>query len=94
MLNKRRSLWKLDYVQPSLRNKKRKIIKVRARNSTITSNMIGSQIHIYNGIRYIPLTVTSKMLGFKFGDFSITRKHKMPKKIKKRSKLKPKTRNK
>jgi ribosomal protein S19 len=43
------------------------------RNLTIPYTLIGKLIYIYNGIGYKNIYVTSKMVGHKFGEFSITK---------------------
>lgn len=48
--------------------------KTTDRSLKITNNFINKTIHIHNGIKYIPLVVTEKMVGMKLGEFSPTRK--------------------
>ena len=44
------------------------------RNSTIPKAFLGSKVHIYSGCRFHIRYVTRWMIGFKFGEFSWTRK--------------------
>ena len=44
------------------------------RNSTIPKTFIGSKVHVYSGCRFHIRYVTRWMIGFKFGEFSWTRK--------------------
>ena len=73
----KRSNWK----GPSIQNikikkiKSKKIpIKIFNRNSYITPVCLGSKFLIHNGKSFLPLTVSSEMIGYKFGEFSFTRK--------------------
>lgn len=51
-----------------------KNIKTHCRNMIILPNMIGKMIKVYNGKEYVPIVITSEMLGHRFGEFSHTRK--------------------
>jgi small subunit ribosomal protein S19 len=63
----------------------RKDLFIVKRQYLITEDYINSSVKIYNGIRFYDLTVTDKMLGHKFGEFSPTRKiPKHPKQKKKK----------
>jgi len=44
------------------------------RATVLTKQMIGLKIHVYNGMRFFPITVTSDMLGHRVGEFAPTRK--------------------
>jgi len=87
-----RSKWKSYYVQPSLLKsfKKRKgLIRVWSRNSTILTNFIDKKVLIHNGIKFRMLKIKKEFIGFKFGDFSFTcKKHTTNKKKKKKLKKK------
>lgn len=54
--------------------KKKKYIKTNSRSTIIIPSFIGITIKIHNGIRYKTLYITEKMVGFKLGEFSFTRK--------------------
>jgi len=61
--------------------KSKKPIKTHCRNMPIIPKMIGTQIHIYNGKKYIPVDITIEMLGHYLGEFTQTRNkvsHKAP----------------
>jgi len=50
-----------------------------SRGETIKSEYVGSTVKIHNGIRFYELKINEKMIGYKFGEFSPTRrfpKHK------------------
>ena len=54
----------------------RKVIKTWSRRSTITPDMIGHTLAVYNGKKFIPVYVTENMVGHKLGEFSLTRTFK------------------
>ena len=76
-----RSVWKGPFVEESLIKKIEKIknqpvkkpIKTWSRKSTIIPDFVGFSFLIYNGKKFIPLTVSEDMVGHKFGEFSPTR---------------------
>ena len=76
-----RSVWKGPFVEESLIKKaekqkketNRKPIKTWSRKSTIIPDFIGLSFLIYNGKKFIPLTISEDMVGHKFGEFAPTR---------------------
>ncbi|MBI3931821.1 MAG: 30S ribosomal protein S19 [Acidobacteria bacterium] len=54
----------------------RKVIKTWSRRSTITPEMVGHTLAVYNGRKFIPVYVTENMVGHKLGEFSPTRTFK------------------
>tara|TARA_B110000116_G_C16712624_1_gene525233 strand:+ start:91 stop:402 length:312 start_codon:yes stop_codon:yes gene_type:complete len=76
-----RSVWKGPFVDPSLIKKvekqkndpNRKPIKTWSRKSTIIPDFIGFSFLIYNGKKFIPITISEEMVGHKLGEFSPTR---------------------
>ena len=76
-----RAIWKGPFVEESLIKKveKQKIdtnrrpIKTWSRKSTIIPEFIGSSFLIYNGKKFIPLTISEDMVGHKLGEFAPTR---------------------
>ncbi len=65
---------KLD--KKSWRSKKdtgKKPIKTWSRKSTIIPDFIGCSFLIYNGKKFIPLTISEDMVGHKLGEFAPTR---------------------
>ncbi len=54
-------------------NGEKKIIKTWSRASTIIPMMIGHTIAVYNGKRHIPIFVTENIIGYKLGEFALTR---------------------
>ena len=76
-----RSIWKGPFVDPNLLKKvdkqknetNRKPIKTWSRKSTIIPDFVGTSFLIYNGKKFIPITVSEDMVGHKFGEFAPTR---------------------
>jgi len=66
-----RSKWKGPLVHYNL-NKINN--KVYSRSSIITPSLVGYKFLIHNGKNFINITVSEKMVGHKFGEFSKTRK--------------------
>ena len=76
-----RSVWKGPFVEESLIKKVEKIkndpnrkpIKTWSRKSTIIPDFVGVSFLIYNGKKFIPITVSEDMVGHKLGEFAPTR---------------------
>ena len=76
-----RSVWKGQFVDPSLLKKVEKLkgqsnaapIKTWSRKSTITPEFVGHSFLIYNGKKFIPIKISDEMVGHKLGEFSPTR---------------------
>ncbi len=78
-----RSLKKGYYVNQKLLKKiketpvgSKTVIKTWDRACTITPEMVGYTIGVYNGKEHIPVYITEDMVGHKLGEFSPTRKFK------------------
>jgi small subunit ribosomal protein S19 len=79
-----RSLKKGPFVDVHLEKKitamnaanERKVVKTWSRRSTITPEMVGHTLAVYNGKKFIPVYVTENMVGHKLGEFSPTRSFK------------------
>ncbi len=54
----------------------RKVLKTWSRRSTVTPEMVGHTIAVYNGRKFIPVYITENMVGHKLGEFSPTRQFK------------------
>lgn len=54
------------------RNEKR-LIRTWSRRSTITPEMVGHTIAVYDGRRHVPVYITEAMVGHKLGEFVPTR---------------------
>ena len=76
-----RAVWKGPFVELSLIKKvdkyksdsKKIPIKTWSRKSTIIPDFVGVSFLIYNGKKFIPITVSEDMVGHKFGEFAPTR---------------------
>lgn len=51
----------------------KKVIKTWSRRSTISPEMVGNTIAVYNGKKFVPIYVSENMVGHKLGEFSPTR---------------------
>ena len=57
-----------------VQNRSKKIpIKTWSRKSTILPDFVGVSFLIYNGKKFIPITVSEDMVGHKLGEFAPTR---------------------
>ncbi len=101
-----RAIWKGPFVEESLikkvdkekNNPNKKPIKTWSRKSTIIPDFVGMSFLIYNGKKFIPITVSEDMVGHKLGEFAPTRQfldtHLLIKKLKlKKVALKRMTKN-
>jgi len=52
---------------------KNKRIKTHKRHLIIVPELVGMTIQVYNGKEFLPVEITSEMLGHKLGEFSLTR---------------------
>ena len=76
-----RAIWKGPFVEESLIKKVEKLkkdpnktpIKTWSRKSTILPDFVGFSFLIYNGRKFIPITISEDMVGHKFGEFAPTR---------------------
>jgi small subunit ribosomal protein S19 len=68
--------YKLQKKVEALSTEDRTIIKTWARCSTISPEMVGRTIAVYNGRVHVPVFVTENMVGHKLGEFAPTRKFK------------------
>ena len=76
-----RSIWKGPFVEESLikKGEKQKLdpkkipIKTWSRKSTIIPDFVGVSFQIYNGKKFVPITISEDMVGHKLGEFSPTR---------------------
>ena len=76
-----RAVWKGTFVEESLIKKvdkqknetNKKPIKTWSRKSTIIPDFVGVSFLIYNGKKFIPITISEDMVGHKLGEFAPTR---------------------
>lgn len=88
-----RSKWKFHYIHNSIlrlsnildfnnQQKIRKIKKIWSRSSTIPSFLLGATVWVHNGKEFKKVLITEDKIGYKFGEFSTTRKRSVYKKKK------------
>ena len=76
-----RAVWKGPFVEERLMKKvdkykadpKKIPIKTWSRKSTIIPDFVGVSFLIYNGKKFIPITISEDMVGHKLGEFAPTR---------------------
>ena len=77
-----RSVWKGPFVELSLLNKAEAAqdagtrsgpIKTWSRRSTILPQFVGLTFNVYNGRKFVPVSVNEDMVGMKLGEFAPTR---------------------
>jgi small subunit ribosomal protein S19 len=76
-----RSVWKGPFVELSLLKKaeaaqeasSRTPIKTWSRRSTVLPQFIGLTFNVYNGHKFVPVSVSEDMVGHKLGEFAPTR---------------------
>ena len=76
-----RSVWKGPFVDGYLLKKAEKaaasqrndVVKIWSRRSTILPQFVGITFGVYNGKKFIPVSVSEDMDGNKFGEFAPTR---------------------
>ena len=79
-----RAVWKGPFVEGSLMKKvdkyktdpKKIPIKTWSRKSTIIPDFVGVSFLIYNGKKFIPITISEDMVGHKLGEFAPTRTYR------------------
>ena len=85
-----RAVWKGPFVEGSLMKKvdkyktdpKKIPIKTWSRKSTIIPDFVGVSFLIYNGKKFVPITISEDMVGHKLGEFVPTRTFRSHKKLK------------
>ena len=79
-----RSVWKGPFVDMTLIKKaekvsewgRKEVINTWSRRSTILPQFVGLTFGVYNGQKFIHVSVSENMVGHKFGEFSPTRSFK------------------
>ena len=79
-----RSVWKGPFVDVYLIKKaevvkssgRNDVIKTWSRRSTILPEFVGLTFGVYNGQKFVPVTINEQMVGHKLGEFSPTRSFK------------------
>jgi small subunit ribosomal protein S19 len=79
-----RSIKKGPYIEESLHKKvqrmiqtgQKQVVKTWSRRSTIIPEFVGYTIAVYDGRKHIPVFITENMVGYKLGEFALTRTFK------------------
>ena len=79
-----RSVWKGPFVDLTLIKKaeklsqsgRKEVLKTWSRRSTILPQFVGLTFGVYNGQKFVPVTINEQMVGHKLGEFSPTRSFK------------------
>ena len=80
-----RSTWKGPFYEEYLlkkagdvrkSGKTNQVIKIWTRRSTILPEFVGLTFGVYNGNKFIPVSVNENMVGHKLGEFAITRTYR------------------
>ncbi len=79
-----RSVWKGPFVDGYMLKKaevargssRNDIIKTWSRRSTILPQFVGLTFGVYNGNKFLPVSVTENMIGHKLGEFAPTRTYR------------------
>ena len=79
-----RSVWKGPFVDMTLVKKadkiagsgRKEVIKTWSRRSTILPQFVGLTFGVYNGQKFVPVSVNENMVGHKLGEFAVTRTFK------------------
>lgn len=71
-----RSSWKVPNIILSVNktNTRDNQSEIRDRTAVIVPAFIGQTVHIANGLRFVPIRITERHVGFKFGTFVLTKK--------------------
>jgi small subunit ribosomal protein S19 len=86
-----RSVWKGAFIDNNVlyeiyelqkADKKKVPVKVFLKSSVIFPSFVGLTFSIFNGKKFISLTISEEMVGHKFGEFVATKKYPIHKKIK------------
>jgi len=52
----------------------KRVLKTNCRASTISPDFIGLTVAVHSGKIYVPIYITEDMVGYKLGEFVVTRK--------------------
>jgi len=67
--------FKGPYLEKKLiKDMNKQVFKTFSRQSIIIPKFVGKTIEIYNGKTYTALNIVEEMVGYKLGEFSLTRK--------------------
>jgi len=64
----------LEKINLAIKGEYNKPIKTHCRDMVILPKMVGLTIHVYDGHKFVPITITEKMIGHYLGEFVPTNK--------------------
>jgi len=60
-------------VEDMNKGNQKKVVKTWSRRSTILPQFVGLTFNVYNGRKFVPVSVNEEMVGMKLGEFAPTR---------------------
>ena len=63
----------LKKAEKAVASQRNDIVKIWSRRSTILPQFVGITFGVYNGKKFIPVSISEDMVGHKFGEFAPTR---------------------
>ena len=84
-----RAVWKGPFVDNKVLNdiylsyktsNNKKPLKLLSRSSMVFPSFVGLNFLVFNGLKFISLSINEQMVGHKFGEFIMTKKHASHKK--------------
>ena len=66
----------LEFAEKLSKSGRKEVLKTWSRRSTIIPDFVGLTFGVYNGQKFVPVTVNEQMVGHKLGEFSPTRTFK------------------
>lgn len=76
-----RSSWKGHFINSGFFKQKTKKILIWSKDTTITGDLKGQTVFVYNGKDFKKVFITGAKIGFKFGQFVFTRTYTQKYKI-------------
>lgn len=75
-----RALWKGPFIDPIFLKRQKPISKIWCRASVIPASLLGETVFVHNGKEFKRVSITREKIGFKFGEFSFSRKYTLKQK--------------
>lgn len=63
----------IEKIEVALKEGNRRVVKTWSRRSTILPQFVGLTFNVYNGRKFVPVSVNEEMVGMKLGEFAPTR---------------------
>ena len=60
-------------IEKMMRSGQKQPVKTWSRRSTVIPDFVGYTIAVYDGRKHVPVYITENMVGYKLGDFAVTR---------------------